>query len=192
MSKEKFDTSGFVCDKVAVENAGAQKAFARGMFRPVFNAASDCVFCIGLDGTGVDRVAATVADRLGMHFLTVQDPGLLMNDITAAQGAAVAVSELCLQDADARRLLKKQGRVFYVMPDIPELVRHMPETAREDFITRVHAVEPLCFEALDFMLQPERTPGQQAACVAEALGLCGLQVAQEEEEGIVWENEEGI
>ncbi|MFV0421316.1 hypothetical protein [Oleidesulfovibrio sp.] len=190
MENKKFDTSDFVCEKIAVDESRVHASFKKGMFRPDFSAKNNSIFCIGLDGEGRDDVAAAIAVRLDMQFKTLSCDCDAESILAGASGVVFSVPEKLLYDENIRSLMKNKGKVFYLMPDVATLVQGMSENERVSLLERFTSTDPLCMMSLHFMLQPGRTPEQQAIHAAEALGVEALSVSEHMD--ISWENEKGL
>lgn len=170
------DTSHFVCNKTEVENAGEAVVFGRGATRPSFDTASDNIFFVGIAGSGRHEVAEGVAAVLGMKFVDADDNW----NVDGNKGVVAILPQSVLENAELRAKAHANGKIFYVMPDIPAMVQGKSDAERETLVQNFTSTEPLCMECLHFLLQP-RTSDRLIQQVRESLNLSEVILRAEDE-----------
>jgi shikimate kinase len=134
------------------------------------------VFFVGLRGSGKTTLGRLVAERLGRPFTDEPDWKTLAG--LAKQGGQVAAiaPELLAQDGVCN-LLSRGGKVFYIMTDAATLAARLGKPGdvplREELYEESTGLEPLCMQALHFILQGASGVEVLVEDVIEKLAITG-------------------
>ncbi|MGE4558359.1 MAG: hypothetical protein AB7D07_16270 [Desulfovibrionaceae bacterium] len=169
--------------KIEVEDPDQSSVFGDRPERPVC-LEHQAIVLIGLPGSKAPEVGRELAKRLSYGFeqivgmdreeVIVQELEFMELEDVLDRGRIVAVlPAIALRRAGVRRLLRRRARVFYLMASVFELLgtEGGSEAERERLAEEMRELEPLCMEAMHFMLPEGRSVEET---VADALDKASL------------------
>lgn len=175
--KKRPDTTGFEQKRIDVQQQ--DRAVVHGPKAPRPPSGRGNVFFVGLRGCGKTALGQMLAERLGRPFTDEPDWQQLAG--LAKQGGQVAaISPELLAQEGVANLLQRGGKVFYIMTDAATIARRIGPAGeaedislREELFAELEALEPLCMQALHFIVPGTMPLGELADDVTDKLRITG-------------------
>lgn len=148
----------FIQEKARVSEETRQRGHGPKAERPDYPDGS--VFLLGLPGSGREPLGRELARRLELPFVAESD-WAAVRDLVGSQGAVVAVvAPGSVREEEARKWLKGNGRAFYLMNDVWNILRAQGldpsgeafEARRAELAELSAELEPLFMKTVHFPL----------------------------------------
>lgn len=167
-------------EEYEVEEAGAEKRFARGERREDYADGwrdTGNVILLGLPGSGRNELARLLGERTGQPVHVPATPEESA-EVLAGRGAIIVLDDGLAGHDDVRPLVHGAGKVFYLLADTRLLSGRVAERDGvedaeglwRELSARLAVAEPVFYSALHFILQGSREPADLVEDALEKIG----------------------